>query len=419
MSGQRRVTIFSREYPPVIVGGTSTVARNLAVGLAACGWQVTVISTDPGQGTDRVETDGGVTVYRAATEVVYNRNASLSDASMQIHRRLHRAAARLADEDGAPHAVAVPDLFCYPEASFLARQFSVPLANVLLQDFRTLTAYDRGEHQVTSGVSARAAQLLGLEEKALRGSDHTVFISQALSAAIRQYYPQLPFAGSVVYLGVDIGEIDAVASADQERERLRRELPPAARDRRLVVACGRLVPVKGFDALLRAAALVAAADLHIVIVGVGPEAGRLQQLADQLGLGPSVTFPGKMPRASALTWMSMADVAVVPSLWESFCYVCAEMMALGRPVIATTVDSLNELMPTDEFGYRVAVEGESTNRQIRPELLASALRQALGDRPEAAARAAAAQARIRGEFSNARFGRSMAELLGHLAGARS
>ncbi|MFD0346479.1 glycosyltransferase [Kitasatospora aburaviensis] len=83
----------------------------------------------------------------------------------------------------------------------------------------------------------------------------------------------------------------------------------------------------------------------------------------------------------------MADVNVVPSLWESFCYVCAEMMAFGHPVVASAVDSLRELIPGPEYGYPVPVSGPSGDRTLDPADLAAALRRAL-ERPE--------EARLRG-----------------------
>lgn len=416
---QPRVMILSREYPPVTVGGTSTVARNLAFGLADNGWQVTVVSTHPGEQASLAQSDSAIAVHRVPTAEVYNRDTSLSDASMRVHRRLYRAGAQLVAGGGAPDIIALPDLFCYPEAATLAGRLGIPLVNVLLQDFRTLTAYDRAEHMVTNGVRADRKRLLALEEKALGGAAHTVFISNALSDAVRGYYPGLAFAGSVVHLGVDAAEIASVAAARNAREKLRRSLPADAQARRLVVACGRLVPVKGFDALLRAVALLSDLDIHTVIVGVGPEMAYLNQLTRERGLADRVTFAGDIPRRDALTWMSLADVAAVTSLWESFCYVCAEMMALGRPVVATTVDSLNELMPTDEFGYRVAVRGSPTSRILAPAELAATLARALADPSDAAARGAAARRRIMAGFSNARFGDRMSVLCAQLAGCRA
>lgn len=417
LARQRRLTVFSREYPPVIVGGTSTVARDLARGLAANDWQVTVVSTNPGSAADAVEADGDVHVYRIAVEGVYGRETALFDTNLRVHRRLLQAAVRAAEQVGPPDIVAFPDIFCYPEASLLSRRHNVPVVNVLLQDFRTLTAYDRDHHRVTNGVHAEAEMLFSLEEKVLRDCDYCVFISNALSDSIRAYYSHLPFAGGVTYLGVDVAEIESVAAGERERAQLRQSLPEQARPRRLIVACGRLVPVKGFDILVRSLPLLAALDLHVVIVGVGPESGYLHSLALTLGVGSRVTFVQEVPRRTALLWISMANVAVVPSLWESFCLVCAEMMALGRPVVACAIDSLNELIPTNEFGYRIEVAGSSTTRRVYPQQLAAAIESVLGDPCDAVLRAGAGRRRVMENFTSRRFGSSMASLCADLAGA--
>jgi glycosyltransferase involved in cell wall biosynthesis len=412
LTGRPRIFVFSREYPPVTVGGTSTVARNLSIGLAAHGWQVVAVSTNPRRHEDEREHIDGVLVHRTGTGVVYNPGSGVATDTMLSHRRLHQAAVRLAAEFGSPAVVALPDLFCYPESALLARSARAPLVNILLQDFRTLTRLDRGRHQVTSGVSADPGHLLALEEKAIKGSAHVAFISQALADAVARNYPDATTEHSVIHLGVDTAEIASVAADDGERARLSATLPAAARGRPLLVGCGRLVPVKGFSPLLRAMALLGDRQPapYLAIAGVGPQEARLRRLAADLGIAAQVSFLGDIPRRAALTWMSMADVAVVPSLWESFCYVCAEMMALGRPVVATAVDSLNELMPTEKYGFRVPVLLAPDRRWVEPAGLARAIGSALADPADAAARGMAARARILTQFTNARFARSVSDL---------
>lgn len=423
MSRPERVLVLSREYPPVIVGGTATVARNLATGLAAGGADVTVLTTGADAGAQVRERVEGVRVHRIGAGLVYNADTGLADMSLRMHRRLHAAAEALAGELGPPDLVTIPDLFCFPEASMFSSRHRVPLVNILLQDFCAITPYDRDVHRVTNGVSAQRSHLVALEEKAVRGSAHTVFISRALSDAITARYPANPMPHSVIHLGVDPAEIVSVR-ADPGFRRRREEVLSATRtpsdraDRPLLVACGRLVPVKGYEQLLHALRLVdgpaapygTVARPHLALVGVGPEEDRLRRLAAELGLSGRVSFLGAVPRREALGWMSVADVAVVPSLWESFCYVCAEMMAFGRPVVASAVDSLNELMPTDEFGYRVPVTGPLGSRVLDPADLADALRRALAEPAQARARGEAARRRVLETFTNDRFTEGFAAL---------
>lgn len=241
MSPARRVFVFSREYPPLTVGGTSTVARSLAKGLAAEGWQVHVVTCHTGTGDIHERVDG-VRVLRTGTGVLYNSETGLRDQSLRTHHRILAAAKGLVSEVGPPDLVALPDLFCYPEAGLLAREHSVPLVNVLLQDFEAITPYDRDGHRVTNGTTADRADLLAIEAKALRNSDHTVFISHALRDAITTRYGADSATQSVVHLGVDPAEITAVEADPGRFERraaLRSTVTPAAP---LLVACGGWFP---------------------------------------------------------------------------------------------------------------------------------------------------------------------------------
>ncbi|MEU4181127.1 glycosyltransferase family 4 protein [Streptomyces sp. NPDC026589] len=416
MSEPRTALIFSREYPPNTVGGTSTVARNLAVGLAAEGWTVHVVTTDPNANDDRRTAHGSVTVHRAGTGTTYDSRSGLDGSALRSHRLLLRVAEKAVAEKAGVDAVLLPDLFCFPEARLLADRVGAPLVNILLQDFRAITPYDRGAHHVTSGVSGERAHLLAVEEKAVRASDHTVFISHALHQAMATYYPLDPDRVSVVHLGVDPEEIDAVL-ADPDRHLLPAGLPDDARRRPLLVACGRLVPVKGFATLVDALALLPDRP-HLALVGVGPEEEALRARAREQGVADRVTLLGDVPRRRALAWMSVASVAVVPSLWESFGYVCAEMMALGRPVVASQVESLAELVPSPRYGYPVEVEGPIGARRMAPRHLADALALALGNVQEAETRGGNARRRIQNHFTNAAFAGAVAALSERLSDER-
>jgi glycosyltransferase involved in cell wall biosynthesis len=117
-----------------------------------------------------------------------------------------------------------------------------------------------------------------------------------------------------------------------------------------ILAVGRLVPIKGFDLLLRAAALAEArsgAKAVVVILGDGPERARLTRSA--LGLGIDLRLPGFIPRAEVDTWLRAAGVYVQPSraLWngrtEGLPVSTLEALAHGIPVIASDSGGLAEL----------------------------------------------------------------------------
>jgi ABC-type polysaccharide/polyol phosphate export permease/glycosyltransferase involved in cell wall biosynthesis len=107
---------------------------------------------------------------------------------------------------------------------------------------------------------------------------------------------------------------------------------------RLVLACGRLVPYKGFDVLIRAAVDRA---FETWIIGEGAERPRLERLIDDLGVGDRVKLLGSVSDSERIKLMCLADVFVMPSVTnaETFGLVQLEAMAAGRPIVNTALDT--------------------------------------------------------------------------------
>jgi glycosyltransferase involved in cell wall biosynthesis len=115
-----------------------------------------------------------------------------------------------------------------------------------------------------------------------------------------------------------------------------------------VLGVGRLVPEKGFDLLVRAAALT---DQAAVIVGDGPERGALEELA--ASLRADVTFTGEVAPDQLAAQYRGARVVVVPSRREGFGMVAAEAAACGRAVVGTRVGGIPEVVADGVSGVLV------------------------------------------------------------------
>jgi glycosyltransferase involved in cell wall biosynthesis len=110
-----------------------------------------------------------------------------------------------------------------------------------------------------------------------------------------------------------------------------------------IVAVGRMFPKKGFDVLLHAQAK-SKSKLHLSLIGDGPEREALRRLARSLGLNGEVCFRGQQDHARVLREMAAADLVVIPSRQEPFGMVALEAMALGKPVVASRVGGLPEVL---------------------------------------------------------------------------
>lgn len=105
---------------------------------------------------------------------------------------------------------------------------------------------------------------------------------------------------------------------------------------------GELRQLKGVDILLQALArLVPTQPVRAVVVGAGPDGDAFKAEAHRLGLDMYVVFPGAMPAADAFP---LGHCLVVPSRAESFPYVVLEAGAAGKPLIATNVGGIPEIV---------------------------------------------------------------------------
>ena len=177
---------------------------------------------------------------------------------------------------------------------------------------------------------------------------------------------------------VDSKELRALAGASHAGSRRALGVPEGVP---LVVCCARLAPQKGQDILLAAWPGVrrGVPDAELVLVGDGPWRRQLEQSSRGLS---GVTFTGMCDRGATLQWMCSADVVVCPSRYEGMSLVPLEAAALGRPVVASDVEGMDDELPVD--GRRLVPPED-------PAALAGALRDLLADLD--AARAAGLAAR--------------------------
>lgn len=144
------------------------------------------------------------------------------------------------------------------------------------------------------------------------------------------------------------------APAGASREELLAELglPPHAR---LIGAVGRLWPQKRMKDLIWAADLlkVIRDDVHLLILGDGPQRARLEQFRRQVRIEDKVHFLGH--RDDVPRWVPQFDLLWLASEYEGLPNVILEAMAAGVPVVATDISGNRDLVVPDETGYLVPV----------------------------------------------------------------
>ncbi|MGJ3238047.1 MAG: glycosyltransferase family 4 protein [Anaerolineae bacterium] len=196
----------------------------------------------------------------------------------------------------------------------------------------------------------------------------------AISDAIRQFVVDVencpPDKVYLVQYGIEHQAL-AQADFDQARSSLLAELALPDDAHLLGIAC-RLVEQKGVIYALQALLQIQFThpNAHLVIAGDGPLLHELKHLAGQYEISDNVHFLGW--RADVPALMAGFDLFLMPSLWEGFGLVALEAMSKRRPVIASAVSALPEVIAHQETGLLVP--------PADPDALADAICTLLDDR---------------------------------------
>ena len=191
-----------------------------------------------------------------------------------------------------------------------------------------------------------------LERFAAHLTDYLVFLTEGEAREHRAHRIGRPEGHRTIPSGVDLERLRASAPS---RSSARRQLGWPS-ESRVVLGVGRLVPIKGFDLLIKALPEMAKAEpnTRMVLVGDGPERSSLEELAAKLSVRERLTFAGACEDVSP--YLAAADVLVAPSRNEGQGRVLVEAMSLGLPVVGTRVGGIPSVLKDGECGLLVHPE---------------------------------------------------------------
>lgn len=172
---------------------------------------------------------------------------------------------------------------------------------------------------------------------------------------------------------------------------------------------GRLAPEKGLDTLIEAWPIVLETfpNAHLTIHGEGPEGPSLDAGVGKLGLGESITLAGPSPDPTAS--LREADLFVLPSREEGMSIALLEAMALGIPIVASSIPGNRRLISDFKDGRLAPVDD--------PEALARVIVEQWDGFDRAFHMTRSARKKVEGSYSIASVARSHLELFRTLTGS--
>jgi glycosyltransferase involved in cell wall biosynthesis len=186
-------------------------------------------------------------------------------------------------------------------------------------------------------VRDRVSQFL--TKSVVRGADRLLVVSADLGRLAAEQYGADPSRIRVIPNGCDAATFHLRGRAEA------RAVLGVANDAELVVYVGRLVPEKGLRELLDAMNALAATHPRatLALVGEGPMRATLEAAASGARRG-RMRLAGVQPPDVVASWMAASDLVTLPSYSEGHPNVLVEALACGRPVVATPVGGIPEVV---------------------------------------------------------------------------
>jgi glycosyltransferase involved in cell wall biosynthesis len=193
----------------------------------------------------------------------------------------------------------------------------------------------------------------------LRGASCAIAVTKAEARQYRQMgVPEEKIA--IVPNGIDLSEYSDLPPKGAFKEKFN-----VPEDKRIVLYIGRIHWIKGVDILVRAYALLAKQPgfKDTILVIAGPDDGylsRVKSLVRELGISDSVLFTGPLYGRDKLSAYVDAEFVVLPSRYEIFGIVVLEAYACAKPMIASDIDAMSDIVSHGETGllFRAGDEKE-------------------------------------------------------------
>ena len=333
-----RILILSWEYPPLIEGGLARHVRKLSEQLVQQDVEVHVLT----RGDDAMTAEQelcGVHVHRVReprkpgdlTEFVAwieHMNADMLAAGIELGERY--------DFD----LVHGHDWLVATAGHELARRLDCPWVV-------TIHATEYGRHQGWVDKHPQS-HIHGVETWMANSADAVITCSHYMRDHVADIYGLDEARVAVIPNGIDPLDLQPVEDLDALRARF------AAPHERLVLLVGRLVYEKGFQIALEAlpGVIERLGGVRFLVAGSGTAESELRAQADALDLSRYGTFLGWIGDDVLHSLYRIADLTVVPSIYEPFGLVALEAMASGCPCIVADTGGLREVVPNEQVGLR-------------------------------------------------------------------
>jgi|LGVF01.1.fsa_nt_gb glycosyltransferase involved in cell wall biosynthesis len=336
-----KVAFVTFEYPPFIMGGAGIYATNITRELAKLGHQVIVFTPQINDLEEKKDELNNLEIERIRM------NKRLPFKALQFWLHLPSEVKKVESKKRF-------DIIHFNGISywFLKNRISkaphVITVHHLVQD-----AIRNNNLSLISRIKDVSGEnnlfIPFIEKRCVKCVDRIIAVSNFTKKQITTTYKIPSDKVKVVYNGVDLNGYTFIKEEmGKTKKQLNLDRKPT------ILFVGRIDdPRKGLDLLLKAFKKVLGKnDAMLLVVGKGDQT-EAKKLATSLGIAENVVFSGFVEEATLKRYYALCEVYVCPSRLEGFGLTILEAMATGKPIVATDVGAIPEIIKSEENGILV------------------------------------------------------------------
>lgn len=236
-------------------------------------------------------------------------------------------------------------------AATKARDYGLPLVFTFHTQYQEYTHYiPIPQEQVQEFLKSTVMNWL---REFMRKCQHIVIPSESMRSILVDHYG-LVDRFTVIPTGIDTAPYKAA-----DGSALRSEW--GWHNDKIIISAGRLAEEKNWSILLQAFALAqkSYSNMRLVLIGDGPQAEELHELAGELGVAERVLFTGKVPFDEIPNYLKAADLFSFASITETQGLVTLEAMAAGLPVVAVAASGTRDILQNGKQGFLVENDAQA------------------------------------------------------------
>ena len=326
-----KILITSDCYLPT-VNGVVTSIQQLADNLKAMGHEVKILSMSPNM---KNFVEGDVTYLASMNlEVVY------PDARFRFPKFNDQIKAILQWKPDIIHSQ--NEFSSYFIAKRIAKRLGIPMIHTYHTVYEDYTHYFSPSTRMGKKIVASASRWVCKRTKAVIAPTEKV-------RKMLEGYGIGPDGKAVPVIPTGI---DPAPFADRSERQIIREKYGVSENTCLLIGLGRLGKEKNYEEILRFLSKYNSDSVRLLLVGDGPDRGRLEKIAEELQLKDRAIFVGMIPHSAVGAYYNAADVFVCASSSETQGLTYLEAEAAGLPVLCRRDDCLAGVINNGENGWQ-------------------------------------------------------------------